>query len=920
MREVFRAVSQFRYFFIVLGLLTSLDGAFSPVPLWADDGEAISPSGYKLPPKEMVEIIDAPLPSQLLLSPNHQKFVLLDRTPWPSIDFFARPFLKLASLRVDPELSVQRRTAEYFRISLSSLPPTTEPVVLVEQKGLSTPIWSPAGDRLAYTIDTTGGMELWVVDVNTPQPVPRKVPGILLTDIAGSPFRWINNGKELLVRQIPPARGLMPVEPSQPTGPIVQSTSGQKTKARTYQDLLKTPHDETLFDYFATVQLARINASTLEVTPVGQPGLYTSASVSPDGSAMVVTKLKRPFSYRVPYSQFPRTVEVVDLKTGATLRTLSDIKSPQFSSSYGVSAGGRMFEWDPHHPAKLYWVETLDGGNAETKSKFRDRLVTLSAPFSGPIAEVLQTAERLNDLDFTTTPDEVLITEVNTIRRWKTTAVLNLADPVASRRVLFNLSTSDAYADPGKPVRTRTADGQSVILKQGTTFFMEGTGSSPEGDYPFLDQIDLATGQRSRLFRSQRGTYETFVAFTDETQRTIVTQFQSPTTPPNYLLKQLPLRREEVLIPGEAAAVSALATVKFDSGGRALDPIVGAAQPEFPVGGELIGAVTKFQDPHPQFTSCSKELLTYQRGDGVPLSATLYLPPGYDRNSGKKLPVIMYAYPREYSDVQTAGQVRGSPHKFTRLWGASPLMFLTQGYAIMMDTAMPIIGSPRKMNDTYVEQLVADAEAAVKVVTDLGVGDPDRILVTGHSYGAFMTANLLAHTDLFATGIACSGAYNRTLTPFGFQNEPRTFWEAPTVYARMSPFFHANRVREPIMLIHGQEDQNSGTFPMQSERFYEALAANGATARLVLLPHEGHGYLSRESILHQLAEMTAWADRYAKNGQRIKPNGNKSPGNNAPAIGDAAAASAKTLDPVSTGKPSPADRDATESVVDEIEP
>ncbi|MBA4029959.1 MAG: prolyl oligopeptidase [Planctomyces sp.] len=782
-------------------------------------------------------------------------------------------------MRVDPSLSVQRRTTEHTRIAIQQLTPGSEPRVIVEHKGLSVPLWSPAGDRFAYTIDTPGGMELWIVDVKTgatgadgakPEVLtPRLVPGVLLSDVGGSPLRWINNGRELLVRQIPADRGPAPVEPATPTGPLVQSTSGQKAKASTYQDLLKDPHDEKLFEFYATAQLTRIDAATLQATPIGKPGLFTTATVSPNGRYMVVTKLKKPFSYRVPYSRFARTVEIVDLENGATLRTLSDIEAPQFAATYGVSAGGRMFEWDPHQASRLYWVETLDGGNPETRSKFRDRLVTLAAPFDGPIAEVLQTAQRLSDLDFTTTPDEVLITETNSIRRWKTVARVDLQQPVESRRVLFDLSTSDAYRDPGKPVRTRTADGQSVILKQGEAIFMEGTGGSPEGDHPFLDRIDLVTGVRDRLFRSQRGTYETFVAFADDNQETILTQYQSPASTPNYHLRQLPKVKPQPLTEF-VGPVDALKPVGYDSAGRPLDPYVLPAQPDFPVAGMDLGAVTKFQDPHPQFTSCTKELLTYSRADGVPLSATLYLPPGYDRASKVKLPVIMYAYPREYSDAQTAGQVRGSPNKFTRLWGASPLMFLTQGYAVMMDTAMPIVGSPRKMNDTYVEQLVADAQAAVNIVTELGVGDPDRILVTGHSYGAFMTANLLAHTDLFATGVACSGAYNRTLTPFGFQNEPRTFWEAPTVYAKMSPFFHANRIKEPIMLIHGQEDQNSGTFPMQSERFYEALAANGATARLVVLPHEGHGYLARESILHQLAEMTEWADRHAKHGKRAK--------------------------------------------------
>jgi len=172
-------------------------------------------------------------------------------------------------------------------------------------------------------------------------------------------------------------------------------------------------------------------------------------------------------------------------------------------------------------------------------------------------------------------------------------------------------------------------------------------------------------------------------------------------------------------------------------------------------------------------------------------------------------------------------------------------------------------------NDTFVEQLVSSAEAAVNAVVERGVVDPEKIAVGGHSYGGFMTAHLLAHTKLFKAGLARSGAYNRTLTPFGFQGEERTFWEATPTYIRLSPFAHAKKIAEnkrPLLLIHGENDENSGTHPMQSERLYNAVKGMGGIIRLVKLPFERHGYRARQSIMHALYEQDMWLQTYVESG------------------------------------------------------
>lgn len=225
----------------------------------------------------------------------------------------------------------------------------------------------------------------------------------------------------------------------------------------------------------------------------------------------------------------------------------------------------------------------------------------------------------------------------------------------------------------------------------------------------------------------------------------------------------------------------------------------------------------------------------------------------------------MWAYPAEFKSADAAGQVKDSPYKFNRIsyWG--PQAFLTMGYTVLDNFSVPIVGEgDKEPNDTYIPQLVASAEAAVDEVVRRGVADRNRIAVGGHSYGAFMTANLLTHTRLFKAGIARSGAYNRTLTPFGFQAEERNYWQAPDVYNAMAPFNYADHIKDALLMIHGEQDNNSGTFPIQSERMYAAVKGLGGTARLVLLPNEAHAYRARESIMQMLAEMNNWLETYVK--------------------------------------------------------
>ena len=520
----------------------------------------------------------------------------------------------------------------------------------------------------------------------------------------------------------------------------------------------------------------------------------------------------------MPYSYFARKTEVWD-RNGRPVVTVADLPISDDVPRQGVPTGPRQVNWQPLHDARLIWTEALDGGDPRKKVAHRDKVMSLEAPFTAKPSLVMEVQHRFSGFAWLPQKDQALATEFDRDRRWRTTSLVDLTKPNESRKVLFDLSVNDAYGDPGNPMTVTRTDGVRTILQDGDSIYLVGRGAGPEGSRPFLDKMDLKTAKKNRLFRCGEKAYESVLGFVGNSRSTIIINHQTKTEPANDFI------------------------VDLEAGTRK--------------------KLTDFRDPAPQLTGLKKELIKYKRDDGVPLSGTLYLPPDY--KEGTRLPLIIWAYPLEYSDAATAGQVRTSPYTFTRLAGPSQLFFVTQGYAVLDEATMPVVGDPETMNDTYVEQISAAARAAIEVLDKKGVIDPKRVGVGGHSYGAFMTANLLAHTDLFAAGIARSGAYNRSLTPFGFQTERRSYWEATDLYTRMSPFTYAHKINEPILLIHGEADNNSGTFPIQSERLFQAIKGNGGTARLVLLPHESHGYRARESVLHVLAEMFDWADRYVKN-------------------------------------------------------
>jgi dipeptidyl aminopeptidase/acylaminoacyl peptidase len=792
---------------------------------------------YQKPPQAVLDVLHAPLPPTPVLSPTRRHLALARPVRYPPVADLAVPMLRLAGVRIDPRTNAEHGAAYWVSLSVMTVPDGAErPVRLPADARIGVPRWSADGAWMAFTNSTARGVELWVVDVATLR--ARRIPGVQLNPVLGGPLQWMADHRTLLVKTVPP-RGAAPQAPAVPPGPRVRESTGRKAVSSTYEarDLLTGPADEARFDFHATSQLARVHAPTGKVTRVGAPGVIASVQRSPDGRYLLVQRLVKPYSYLRTWPRFPRSVEVWTA-AGARVETVATLPLHDRVPIDGVAPGPRWFGFRPTAPATLTWFEALDGGDPARKATHRDR-VMMRAVGQTTAAEIARTEHRATDLDWIAGSGRVLLREHDRDRKWNRTHLLDADAPGSKPRLVWDLSAHERYRHPGHPVYAPLPSGAWAVMEKGGAIWLQGQGATPAGARPFLDRLDLGTLRTTRLHRSDPKRLEYFVAWLDPAAGTFISHEESPTTPPTLHLRTLSPARRAPAAVGEAEHTT-------------------TARP-----------LTRHPDPTPQLRGITKQLVTYRRADGIPLSFTLYLPPGY--KPGTRLPTVVWAYPLDYASASAAGQVTGSPLQFTRFWSTSPLFFLLQGYAVLNDVAMPVVGPPGKIYDRFLEQLEMNAKAAIDKAVALGVTDPDRVGVMGHSHGALMTVNLLAHTNLFRAGIARSGAFNRTLTAFGFQNEKRTLWQAREVYFKVSPFMHAEKIDEPLLLIHGEVDRNPGTVPLQSEKLHEALHGLGGTVRLVMLPHEDHGYRARESVEHVLWEMLTWFDRHVKRAPPRRP-------------------------------------------------
>jgi dipeptidyl aminopeptidase/acylaminoacyl peptidase len=782
---------------------------------------AADPVGYQTPARAIADLVDVPPTPSAALSPDGTTMLLSQQTTLPSIAEVSRPELRLAGLRIDPATNGPSRRPYLASLSLLDLRDEKAKPRLVTGPPagarLSDPRWSPDGARIAFTVTGDTGITLWIADRSTA--VARRVLDRPLNGAVGSPYAWSSDGS-IVARAIPADRGAAPQRPTVPTAPIIQENDGARRPARTNPDLLKDAHDERMLDHVLATQLLRVGHDGT-VQTIGAPGLHVAASPSPDGAHLMVATVHRPYSYKVSLDRFPTRIASWS-RAGAVEKLLAErpLAEEVPIDFAAVPTGPRSHHWRADADATLCWVEARDGGDPKRAAAIRDEVLCARAPWRSKPTRIAALALRYQDVAWGDGGLALIDEWWWTDRRVRTWAITPDA-PTAAPRLVWDRTWEDRYADPGQPMMRRTPRGTWVLHRTPRgTLLLAGDGASEQGDRPFLDELDLATRKAERRWRSEAPAYEYVVDVIDPAADVVLTRRESVTEPPQYYLR---------------------------------------------TAGGTLRKLTAFPHPNPALARAEKRLIRYTRADGVKLSAMLYTPAGFKAGVSKPLPCLMWAYPSEYKSKDSAGQIQDSPYRFVRANHGGPLFALLRGYAVVDDPQFPIVGEgAAEPNDTYVAQLVAGAEAAAGEVAHLGVCDRNRLAIGGHSYGAFTAANLLAHSNVFRAGIARSGAYNRTLTPFGFQSEERTYWQAAKTYIDMSPFSHAGSIDEPILLIHGEVDENAGTYPIQSERLFEAMKGLGGRVRYVVLPAETHGYRARESVLHMLWEMSTWLDKHVK--------------------------------------------------------
>ena len=801
-----------KYYAIVLIFLLSLT-AFSQENV-----------NYQKPSKEILDLVDVERAPGVLFDDKKEFMILLYRDAYKSIQELSQEEMRLGGLRIDPKTNIGSRTTYYNNIKIKDLKgkgnQPTEVSGMPENPRLANFSFSPDEKMLSMTHTTSEGVELWVIEVESAKAI--KLTEATINANLRDVINWFEDGKNLLVKMIPSSKQeLINTKTAVPSGPTISLNEGKKAQNRTYQDLLKNKTDEFNFEQLAYAELVKVSLDGKQEKWLASD-MFTNINFSPDGNYVMVTTIKKPFSYLVPYYRFPSET-VIYAKNAQKIQSVVNVPLIEDlpKGFMAVRKGKRNFSWRADQAATLVYAVALDDGDPQKEVPFRDEIFELEAPFNSTPKSLLKTINRISRLEWADKNTAIARDRWFSSRNEKT-YLFDPSDPGKTPIVLFDRNYQDVYSDPGSFVKSRNEFGSNVVQIQKGNAFLVGRGFTKDGQFPFIEKLGLSTEKKTRIYTSPYTDKKETISDYDPKKNEMITRLESPKIYPNYYTQNLKSKKATQL--------------------------------------------TFFQNPFKSIQNVHKEVIKYKREDGIDLSGTLYLPVGYNMESKEKMPMIMWAYPTEFKDKATAGQNTQNPNEFTYPYYGSMIYWVSKGYVVLDDASFPIVGvGSEEPNDSFRKQLVGNAKAAIDAVDQMGYIDRNKVAVGGHSYGAFMVANLLSHSDLFAAGIARSGAYNRTLTPFGFQREERSYWEAPEVYYTMSPFIHAEKMKTPLLLIHGEADNNSGTYPMQSERYFNALKGLGATTRLVILPKESHGYRAKESILHLLWEQDQWLDKYVKN-------------------------------------------------------
>ena len=779
---------------------------------------------YQKPSASILELADYERAPSVSMDTKKEYMLLTYRNTYKSLDDLNQDELRLGGLRINPITNISSAVTYVNNLKLRKIKDSNEMQVqgLPANPRISNIAWSPNDTKISFSHTTATGVELWVIDVASAK--AKKLTEAMVNANIGNPFSWLNDNATILVKMLPKNRAaLLDAKKDLPNGPIISNADGAKSQNRTYPDMLKNKNDELNFENIMTSELYKV---TLDGTATlfKKADMYAGESFSPDGNYIMLTTIQKPFSYIVPLSRFPSKSVICDTN-GQEIKVVNEVPLTEIipKGFMAVRKGKRNMSWRADKPATLVYAEALDGGDPATKVDFRDEVFLWNAPFDAAASSLVKTPQRYSGIMWGNETTAIVSDEWYDTRNTKT-YLINPSNPSVAPRVIFDRNSQDVYSDPGNFETRKNQYNRYVLAIENDNAYLLGQGFTKNGQFPFISEFNLKTAQAKRLYTS---TYtdkkEDVIEIEDFKKGTVLVQIQSKNEYPNYYLRNIFQKNK-------------------------LTPI------------------TAFKNPFESIKNVSKEVIKYKRKDGVELSGTLYLPVGYDKVKKEKMPLLIWAYPAEYKDKNSAGQSTQNPNEFTFPNYGSFVYWVTKGYVVLDDAAFPIIGEgTTEPNDNFITQLVDNAEAAINAVDALGYINRKKVAVGGHSYGAFMTANLLTHSNLFACGIARSGAYNRTLTPFGFQSEQRNYWETPEVYNTMSPFMNADKMKTPMLLVHGEADNNPGTFTLQTERYFQALKGLGAPARMVILPKEAHGYVTKENILHLLWEQDQFLEKYLKN-------------------------------------------------------
>ena len=811
-------------------------------------------SSYIMPPAPITDYInrDKNLASLDRISPGGNYFLIPSTTELSTAELMSQKIYRLAMLKVTPATNRELDHSTYgiYALKIFSLKDkTSRQVKLPPDSFFSDMVWSPDGKKIAFLAHLPNGTQVWIADAETGTAEALSDAPVMAT-IAARPqsgrssatpsrmLQWTSDGS-LVTLLVPSNRGAEPVLNPVPAGPIVRHSLDKPTPTRTLPFLLRTPHDADLFRYYTTAQpaiLARGRAPQI----IGAPAMYLSISVSPDGKYLLTDRIIEPFSYLVGYDAFPHQYEVMDI-AGNILATVS--KAPaELALRRDGDAGGadlpRDLAWRPDGKGLSFiMTEPRDkkAEGAQEASERQERIMLLELPFAMDRAKVLvSSARRISEVSYSRDGRYVFATLAERPRaggkRLQDIAAYDLtSEPPQAFVLAKGIDPEDVVNLPGTLMTRTTGNGigYAAVSADGQAGFLESPGHKADfKPRPFIDRVIIRTGEKRRVFEGSADMYERPLAALDgDLTHLIVSRESSRKAPDSYLWTN-----------------------------------------------EGFGEnLTNNKDPYPDLTACKRIDFEFQRSDGVTVHGRISLPLNY--KEGTRVPAVFWDYPREYgtSEEYARGAITSrnnnayTPLSFLR-WSD---LWLTQGYALVY-TDIPILGKATAYNDNYLTHLLDSVYGAIRKLDQMGLIDMDRLGHGGHSYGAFATANLLAHSPFFKAGIAGDGAYNRTLTPMTFQQERRYFWEATTTYLEMSPFFYADQINAPLLMYHGGDDDNSGTYLIQSERMMQALTGLGKKAVLYIYPFEAHSPRCKETYLDIWARWIDWFDKYVKNPAQAK--------------------------------------------------